>query len=422
MSSGGIEPVDSDAVDGRTLGVADRRPDEVATTSTRCGVGATRSSTSSAAVHVPAVVERDDRGRADLGVVAVARADLVKGRTRARLAAAGKRTAVISSSCSSAVSFGPRKNSRAAIERSPRCERDLDRRVERDGGGRELGPRRREGERAADRAAVARRAVAGVAAAPRGAAAASARRRGSSSSACCRTSAPITSVPSRSSIASSPATRLTSTSERRLHDAATFISGTRLWPPASTRTPSPAREQRQRLVDRCRARGTRTERTSRCARSSASGSACVRAAEVLDGREDQLGGAHVDEIMDHRLAGAEREPAGLADVVGHLERLAAARVADRRPAGDARPDVVEHVPVEADPLAGGEADLPVARVLVLEQEARPDGGFAERCSSSSRSSCAASRRRRAAAPSATPYAAASVRHNDVYLSTPVANA
>ena len=36
---------------------------------------------------------------------------------------AGKRTAVISSSSPSAVSFGPRKNSRAAIERPPRCER-----------------------------------------------------------------------------------------------------------------------------------------------------------------------------------------------------------------------------------------------------------------------------------------------------------
>ena len=80
---------------------------------------------------------------------------------------AGKRTAVISSSSPSAVSFGPRKNSRAAIVRGAALRAHLDRRVERDGDGRELGPGRSEGERAADRAAVARLAVAGVAAAPR---------------------------------------------------------------------------------------------------------------------------------------------------------------------------------------------------------------------------------------------------------------
>ena len=67
-------------------------------------------------------VERDDGRRADLRVVAVARADLVERRAAAG-AGAGKRTAVISSSSSSAVSFGPRKNLAAAIERVPRCER-----------------------------------------------------------------------------------------------------------------------------------------------------------------------------------------------------------------------------------------------------------------------------------------------------------
>ena len=154
-----------------------RVPRTIASMSARCGVAGDAQQHERRRAARSARVERDDRRRADLRVVAVARADLVKG-DPLRSWGAGKRTAVISSSSSSAVSFGPRKNSRAAIERLAALRARLDGRVERDGDGGELGPGRGERERAADRCRGAASRDSRRTAAPRRSAATSARRPG----------------------------------------------------------------------------------------------------------------------------------------------------------------------------------------------------------------------------------------------------
>ncbi len=83
-----------------------------------------------------------------------------------------------------------------------------------------------------------------------------------------------------------------------------------------------AREQRERLVERLRSVVVERRGLHAAARTSSRGSGVVRAREVLDRREDQILVAGVREVVDHRLARAEREPARLADLVGDVQRLA----------------------------------------------------------------------------------------------------
>ncbi len=231
--------------DRRERALVESLPRTIASMSARCGVPATRSSTSVADAACAAGVEPDDRGRADLRVVAVARADLVEGGSTALPgggeADGGDQLVVPERSLVRAAEELARGDRAVAALRAR-----LDRRVERDGDGRELGPGRRERERAADRARGGASRDSRRTAAPRGSAATSARRRGSSSSVCWRTRAPTTSSPSRSSIASSPATRLMSTSARGL-TRRNFISGI-----GSARRRARARRRRARAARRPR--------------------------------------------------------------------------------------------------------------------------------------------------------------------------
>ena len=158
MSSGG-------SMLGERARRALRRPPARADGVDAVGRVATRSRTSSAAF----AVERRRAPRPRPGRSRGSRA-LTSWKPRPiRGAAPGSARVTISSSGSSAVSCGPRKKSRAGDRALAARRPDVDRRVERDGGGGQLCPRRCERERAADGAATTRLQVADVPRPPRAA-------------------------------------------------------------------------------------------------------------------------------------------------------------------------------------------------------------------------------------------------------------
>ena len=234
-SSGGSS-VSSEPATASSVASSSRVPTTIPPMSARYGTGATRSRTSSAASTRR--LRRPSRARRPRPrVVPVAGARLVEGSARPRR---GRREADGGDQLP-----GLERRLVRAAEELPRGERaaplrrgHLDRRVERDRRGRQLGPRRRIGERAADRAAMAGGEVADVPdrlGEQRPADARPARPRAAPAGARAR---PRAGSRRATSIAARPATPLMSTSADGLA-VRNFISGTRLWPPASTRTPSP---------------------------------------------------------------------------------------------------------------------------------------------------------------------------------------
>ena len=206
---------------------------------------------------------------------------------------------------------------------------------------------------------------------------------GSSSSVCWRTSAPTTSSPSRSSIASRPGDAVDVDERARLH-APELHQRHQALAAGEHAHVAAALEQRERLVDRRRARGRRTARPSCARRTSGSGSgsfALSRNSTVVK-TMSAVPAFTRSWIIDS--PSPNERAARLGDLVASARRrLAVAVAADRVAAADARPEVVEDVAVEGEALAGSEADLPDARALVLEQEPRADARV-RRCASRAR--------------------------------------
>ena len=84
----------------------------------------------------------------------------------------------------------------------------------------------------------------------------------------------------------------------------------------------------------------------------------VGAVEKLDGAEDQLAVADVLEIVHLGVAGRMGLVPGLAGRIGVLDRAAVVHMGAGAPGGQHRPEIVEHVAVEAQPLARLEPDVP----------------------------------------------------------------
>jgi hypothetical protein len=63
---------------------------------------------------------------------------------------------------------------------------------------------------------------------------------------------------------------------------------------------------------------------------------------------------------------------GLARLVGIFDRAAVVDVLTAAPAGHGRPEIVEHVPMKADPLSRGQPDYPYAHAFALRQKRRSD--------------------------------------------------
>src|SRR5215218_23180 len=98
----------------------------------------------------------------------------------------------------------------------------------------------------------------------------------------------------------------------------------------------------------------------------------VGAVDELDGDEDELGVAGVLEVVDLGLARSVALVLRLAGEVALLDRRAVLHARAPAPGRDGGPEVIEHVAVEADALAGPEADLPDAHALGLGDQARAD--------------------------------------------------
>src|SRR5262245_35831216 len=63
---------------------------------------------------------------------------------------------------------------------------------------------------------------------------------------------------------------------------------------------------------------------------------------------------------------------GLARLIGVLDGGAVLEVLPSAPGGDRRPEIIEHVAVESDTLAGFEPDRPYAHALALGQQLGTD--------------------------------------------------
>src|SRR5437762_916762 len=101
----------------------------------------------------------------------------------------------------------------------------------------------------------------------------------------------------------------------------------------------------------------------------------VGALQEFDGHEDHLLVAEILEVMDLELAGAIGLVPGLAGRVGIFDRGAVVHVLAPAAAGHGGPEIVEHVPVEADALAGLEANGPHADAIALRYQRVADTGI-----------------------------------------------
>src|SRR5262249_53467371 len=98
------------------------------------------------------------------------------------------------------------------------------------------------------------------------------------------------------------------------------------------------------------------------------GHGLVGAVEELDGHEDHLLVAEILEVVYLELAGPVGLVARLARLVGVFHRGAVMHVLAAAPAGDRGPEIVEHVAVEADALAGRQPDHPYPHPVALRYQ------------------------------------------------------
>src|ERR1700758_4666864 len=98
----------------------------------------------------------------------------------------------------------------------------------------------------------------------------------------------------------------------------------------------------------------------------------VGALQELDGHEDHLLVAEILEIVDLELAGAVGLVPRLAGRVGIFDGGAVVHVLASAVARHRGPEIVEHVAVKADPLAGLEADCPHPDPIALRYQRVPD--------------------------------------------------
>src|SRR5262249_47583144 len=85
----------------------------------------------------------------------------------------------------------------------------------------------------------------------------------------------------------------------------------------------------------------------------------------FDGHKDHLAIAEIFKIMHFELAFAVALVPGLAWLVGVLDGGAVMHMLPPTPTGNRSPEIIQHVTVEADALAGGEADDPYAGSLIF---------------------------------------------------------
>src|SRR5262249_20095943 len=98
----------------------------------------------------------------------------------------------------------------------------------------------------------------------------------------------------------------------------------------------------------------------------------VGAVEELDGDEVEIGRADVLKIVHLVMAGLVGLVARLARHISVLDGGAVVDVRAGSAVGRDRPEIVEHVAVEAEALAGLELDLPHAHAIALRKEPLPD--------------------------------------------------
>src|SRR5215510_9017879 len=98
----------------------------------------------------------------------------------------------------------------------------------------------------------------------------------------------------------------------------------------------------------------------------------VGAVEELDRREVQLVRSDVLQVVDLEVPRGVAFMPGLAGRIGVLDDGAVIEMRACFAAGRARPEVIEHVAMEAETLAGGEPDVPNPHALALRQEPLAD--------------------------------------------------
>jgi hypothetical protein len=98
----------------------------------------------------------------------------------------------------------------------------------------------------------------------------------------------------------------------------------------------------------------------------------VRAVEELDGHEDHLLIADIFEIMNLVLAGPIGLVPGLAGLIGIFDRRTVMYMLASTSAVHRGPEIIEHVAVETDPLAGSEPNDPHPHALAFREESRAD--------------------------------------------------
>src|SRR6202050_3148691 len=93
----------------------------------------------------------------------------------------------------------------------------------------------------------------------------------------------------------------------------------------------------------------------------------IGAVDVFDGHEDHLLVAEIFQVMDLVLARPIGLVAGLAGPVGIFDGGTVVDVLAAAPARDRGPEIVEHMAVEADPLARRQPDDPDPDLFVLRK-------------------------------------------------------
>src|SRR4029079_11587564 len=93
----------------------------------------------------------------------------------------------------------------------------------------------------------------------------------------------------------------------------------------------------------------------------------VGAVLELNGHENHLAIAEILQVVHLELALAVALVASLARLISVFDNRSVMDVLAGTPTGDRCPEIVEHMAMEADAFAGGEADDPHTRPLVLRQ-------------------------------------------------------
>src|ERR1700677_4768298 len=94
----------------------------------------------------------------------------------------------------------------------------------------------------------------------------------------------------------------------------------------------------------------------------------VGAIEKFDGHEDHLLVADIFQVMDLVLAGPIGLVPGLAGLIGIFNGRAVVDMLTPAHASHVGPEVIEHMSMKAEPLAGGEPDHPDPRALGFRQK------------------------------------------------------